>query len=84
MARQHYWHYQDVYDVDRQREAQKWNYIVGNDSEWYRYAIHNIVDESDSLYYDEWEARTALYEHLLSVDADIDYLPSYEELRKWM
>ena len=81
MARQHYWHYQDVYDVDRQREAQKWNYIVGNDSEWYRYAIHNIVDESDSLYYDEWEARTALYEHLLSVDADIDYLPSYEELR---
>lgn len=84
MARQHYWHYQDVYDVDRQREAQKWNYITWNDAEWYRYAIHNIVDESDPLYYDEWEARTALYEHLLSVDADIDYLPSYEELRKWM
>jgi hypothetical protein len=80
MARQHYWHYQDAYDVDWQREAQKWNYIVGNDSEWYRYAIHNIVDETEPLYHDEEEAWRGLYEHLLSIDAPLDYLPTYEEL----
>lgn len=74
-------HFNDIYDVDRQREAQKWNYLVGNDQEWYRYAYHSIVDETEPLYHDEWEAWTALYEHLLSIDAQIDYLPSYEELR---
>jgi len=84
MARQKFEHFNDIRDVDWQREAQKWNYIVGNDSEWYRYAIHNIVDETEPLYHDEWEAWNGLYEHLLSVDAQIDYLPTYEELRKWM
>lgn len=74
-------HFNDIYDVDRQREAQKWNYLVGNDQEWYRFAVHNIVDETEPLYHDEWEAWTALYEHLMSIDAVIDYLPSYEELR---
>lgn len=80
MARQNFEHFNDIRDVDRQREAQKWNYLVGNDAEWYRYAYHNIVDETEPLCKDEWEAWTALYEHLLAVDADIDYLPTYEEL----
>lgn len=71
----------DVRDVDWQAECQKGNYLVWNDNEWYRYAVHNIVDESDPLYYNEWEARTALYEHLESCGYQIDYLPTYDELR---
>lgn len=70
----------DVRDVDRQSECQKWNYLVGNDEEWYRYAVHNIVDESDPLYHNEWEAWQWLYEYLQIIGATIDYLPSYEEL----
>lgn len=81
MPRHNYWHFNDIRDVDRQREYQKGNYIEWNDKEWYRYAVHNIIDESDPLYYDEWEARQWLYDHLLSIDAEIDYLPTYEELR---
>ena len=81
MARQKFWHFNDIYDVDRQREAQKGNYLVGNDQEGYRYAINNIVDETEPLYEEEWEARTALYEHLLMIEAQIDFLPTYEELR---
>ena len=81
MPRHNYWHFNDIRDVDRQREAQKGNYLTWNDQEWYRYAIHNIVDETEPLYYDEWEAWQWLYDHLLSIDAEIDYLPTYEELR---
>lgn len=81
MARQNYWHYNDIRDVDWSREATKWNYLVWNDAEWYRYAIHNIVDETEPLYRDEWEAWQWLYEHLLAIEEPLDYLPSYEELR---
>lgn len=70
----------DVRDVDRQAECQKWNYLVGNDSEWYRYAVHNVVDESDPLYRDEWEAWQWLYDYLQIIGAEISFLPSYEEL----
>ncbi len=75
------WILLDVYDVDRQEEYNKGNYLVGNDSEWYRFAVHNIVDETDKLYYDEWEARMWLYEHLIMIWATISYLPSYDVLR---
>lgn len=71
----------DVRDVDRQAEERKGNYLVYED-DGYRYAVHNICDESDWLYKDEWEARMALYDHLEAIWAKIDYLPSYDEL-KW-
>ena len=81
MARQKFWHFNDIYDVDRQREAMKGNDLVGNDQEGYRYAVHNIVEEDWPLYHDEVEARSALYEHLLEIEAKLDYLPTYEEMR---
>jgi hypothetical protein len=74
------WIILDVYDVDWQEECHKGNYLVGNDSEWYRFAVHNIVDETEKLYHDEWEARLWLYEHLIMIWATISYLPSYEHL----
>lgn len=72
----------DVYDVDRQEECHKGNYLVGNDQEWYRYAFHNIVDETEPLYHSEEEARIWLYEHMLMVWATISYLPAYDYI-KW-
>lgn len=71
----------DVYDVDRQAECQKWNYLVGNDDEWYRFAVNYIVDETEPLYDNEEDARMGLYEHLLAIDAKISLLPTYEQLR---
>lgn len=73
----------DIRDIDRQAECQKGNYLVGNDQEWYRFAVHNIVDETDKLYHDEWDAREWLYEHLVAIWAEVELLPSYDELAKW-
>lgn len=70
----------DIYDVDRQAECHKGNYLVGNDQEWYRYAVHNIVDETETLYYDEDSAWRWLYDRLIETWYDVDYLPSLEEL----
>lgn len=70
----------DIYDVDWQAECQKWNYIVGNDAEWYRYAVHNVVDETETLYYNEDSAWRWLYDRLIETWYDVDYLPSYQEL----
>lgn len=72
----------DVYDVDRQAECHKWNYLVGNDEIWYRFAVNNVVDETEPLYKNEEDARRGLYEHLLAVNAEISLLPTYDEL-KW-
>lgn len=71
----------DIRDVDWQTECQKGNYLVGNDQEGYRYAVHYIVDETEPLYHDEWEAWQWLYDHLVNINADISFLPSYNELR---
>lgn len=71
----------DVRDVDRQAEERKWNYIVPEDW-WYRYAIHNIIDESDWLFKDEWDAWMELYDHLICIGAEIKYLPRIEWI-KW-
>lgn len=73
----------DIYDVDRQAEFQKGNYLVGNDQEWYRYAVHNVVDETETLYYDEDSAWRWLYDRLIETWYDVDYLPSYDELKRW-
>lgn len=73
----------DAYDVDRQVECQKWNYLVGNDQEGYRFAVHNVVDETEKLYYSEEDAWQGLYEHLLMLGEEIEYLPSYAELSWW-
>ena len=73
----------DVRDIDRQAEYQKWNYLVGNDQEWYRYAVHNIVDETDPLYHDEWDAWLWLFEHLQAIWEEVHLLPTYEELARW-
>lgn len=71
----------DVWDIDWQAEAWKWNYLVGNDAEGYRYAVHNVVEEIWPAYRSEWDARMGLYEHLISLGEEVDLLPSYEELR---
>jgi hypothetical protein len=70
----------DIYDVDWQAEYQKWNYILGNDAEGYRYAVHNVVDETETLYYDEDSAWRWLYDRLIETLYDVDYLPTLEEL----
>lgn len=70
----------DVRDIDRQAEAWKGNYLVGNDQEGYRFAVHNIVDESDKLYRDEWDALEWLYERLCNLEQEVELLPSYWEL----
>ena len=74
------WVIYDAYDVDWQAECQKGNYLTGNDAEWYRYAVHNIVDETEPLYHDEELAWKGLYEHLLMLGEEIEILPTYEEL----
>ena len=71
----------DVRDIDRQAEFQKWNYLVGNDEEGYRYAVHNIVDETEPLYHTEEQAWVWLYEYLQAIGEEVDLLPSYEEIR---
>lgn len=71
----------DVYDIDWQAECQKGNYLIGNDSEWYRYAIHNVVDERELLYHDEESAWRWLCERLIETWYDVELLPSYKELR---
>ncbi|MBO7716653.1 MAG: hypothetical protein J6S85_24010 [Methanobrevibacter sp.] len=43
----------DIRDIDRQAECHKGNYLVGNDQEGYRFAVHNVVDETDKLYCNE-------------------------------
>ncbi len=73
----------DIRDVDWQAEARKWNYLVGSDQEGYRFAIHNIVEEIWPTYKNEWDAWTALYEELISLEEEVELLPSYEELAKW-
>lgn len=70
----------DIYDIDWQAECHKGNYLVGNDQEWYRYAINNVIDETDELYRTEEEAWMWLYEHLCSLDREVEVLPSYEEI----
>ena len=70
----------DIYDVDWQAECQKGNYIVGNDAEGYRYAVHNVVDETETLYYNEDSAWRWLYDRLIETWYDVDYLPTLEEL----
>lgn len=75
------WIILDVYDVDWQEECYKGNYLVGNDQEWYRYAINHIVDETEPLYHSEEEARMWLYERLIMIGSTISYLPSYDVLR---
>jgi hypothetical protein len=77
------WILLDAYDVDRQEECQKGNYLVGNDQEWYRYAVHNIVDETDPLYRTEEEAWMWLYDRLCVLGLDVDVLPSYETISWW-
>lgn len=72
----------DAYDVDWQKECQKGNYLTGNDTEGYRYAVHSIVDETEPLYHDEESAWQGLYDHLTMLGEQVDLLPSYEEL-KW-
>ena len=71
----------DVRDIDRQAECQKWNYLVGNDQEWYRFAVHNIVDETEPMYRDEESAWQWLYDHLTMLGEQVDLLPSYEDIR---
>ena len=71
----------DVRDIDRQAECQKWNYLVGNDEEGYRYAVHNIMDETEPLYHTEEQAWVWLYEYLQAIGEEVDLLPSYEEIR---
>lgn len=70
----------DVYDVDWQAEALKGNYLVGNDAEWYRYAVHRVVDESEPLYHDEEEAWRGLYDRLIGTGYEVSYLPTFKEL----
>lgn len=77
------WTFNDAYDVDRQAECQKGNYLIGNDQEGYRFAVHNIVDETEKLYHSEEDAWQGLYEHLLMLGEEIEFLPTYEELAKW-
>lgn len=72
----------DVRDIDRQAECQKGNYLVGNDQEGYRFAIHNVVEEIWPTYPTEWDWWMALYEHLISLGEEVDLLPSYKEI-KW-
>lgn len=72
----------DIRDIDWQSECHKWNYIVWNDAEWYRFAVHNIVDEADPLYRDEESAWMGLYEHLLSVGEEVNLLPTFNDI-KW-
>lgn len=69
----------DIYDVDRQAECQKGNYLVGNDQEGYRFAVHNIVDESYPLYQNESDAMFGLYEYLLTINAELSLLPTYQQ-----
>lgn len=73
----------DIRDIDWQTEAQKWNYLVGNDEEWYRYAVHNIVDETEPLYHTEEQARQGLYEYLQAIWEEVNLLPTYTELARW-
>lgn len=73
----------DIYDIDWQAECRKGNYLVGNDQEWYRYAVHNIVDETDPLYRTEEEAWMWLYDRLCNLELEVELLPSYEELSWW-
>lgn len=73
----------DIYDVDRQAECQKGNYLVWNDQAGYRYAVHNVVDETEPLFYDEEEARRWLYDRLTETGYEVEYLPSYDELSWW-
>ena len=67
----------DIRDIDRQAECHKGNYLVGNDQEWYRFAVHNVVDETDKLYPNEWDAREWLYERLCNLELEVELLPSY-------
>lgn len=69
----------DIRDIDRQAECHKGNYLVGNDQEWYRFAVHNVVDETDKLYRNEWDAREWLYERLCNLELEVELLPSYWE-----
>lgn len=72
----------DIRDVDWSAEEQKGNYIVPEESGGYRYAVHNVVDESDWLFMDEWQARMELFEHLLAIWENIKFLPHIEWM-KW-
>ena len=72
----------DVRDVDWSAEEQKGNYIVPEESGGYRYAVHNVVDESDWLFMDEWQAWMELFEHLLAIWENIKFLPRIEWM-KW-
>ena len=69
----------DIRDIDRQAEAWKGNYLVGNDQEWYRFAVHNVVDETDKLYRNEWDAWEWLYERLCNLELEVELLPNYWE-----
>lgn len=70
----------DIYDVDWDAEREKWNYVTyEEEEEWYRYAIHNIVDLSEPFYLNEWDAYWWLFEHLTSCEYPIAYLPP----KKW-
>ncbi len=71
----------DIRDIDWQAECHKWNYLVGNDEEWYRYAVHNIVDETEPLYHTEEQAWEGLYEYLQAIWEEVNLLPTFDELR---
>lgn len=73
----------DVRDVDWSKEEKKWNYIFRDDKdEGYRYATHNIIDTTEPLYHDEWEAYMGLYEYMVACGYKIDFLPTIAEI-KW-